>query len=247
MTKSAARDEMLFSTALALPPAERDVYLDRACTGDDSHARVQGLLNACDRSGSLLRSDVVMHVPENEIVRVDNYRVIEDLGEGGWGTVYRAEQIAPLRREVALKMSQADMDPKAVIIRFEAERQALAMMDHPNIAKVFDAGATNAGRPYFAMELVRGVKITQYCDSHQSYRRGAHRAVRAGMSGHPACTPQGHHSSRHQTIECDGDFVRWRSHRKGHRLRGSKGNPERAAREHDAHGVRGLCRHACIC
>jgi serine/threonine protein kinase len=165
MIQSAGRDEMLFSTALVLPSAERELYLDRACADNVSRSRVQALLDACDYSGALIGDEATGHQPDSEVVRVDNYRVIEDLGEGGWGTVYRAEQIAPLRREVALKIIKLGMDTKAVIIRFEAERQALAMMDHPNIAKVFDAGATDAGRPYFAMELVRGVKITQYCDS----------------------------------------------------------------------------------
>jgi serine/threonine protein kinase len=165
VTQSAASDEILFSTALALPVAERDLYLDRACGDSDTHTRVHALLHACDRSVGFLRDDAVDRPSEDIDIQVDNYRVVEDLGEGGWGTVYRAEQISPLHREVALKIIKLGMDTKAVIIRFEAERQALAMMDHPNIAKVFDAGATDAGRPYFAMELVRGVKITQYCDS----------------------------------------------------------------------------------
>jgi eukaryotic-like serine/threonine-protein kinase len=159
------REEVLFSTALALPSAERDFYLERACADCDSHARVRALLGACDRSHRLIQEGAVAYPSEAARARVDNFRVLEDLGEGGWGSVYRAEQVSPLRREVALKVLKLGMDTKAVIIRFEAERQALAMMDHPNIAKVFDAGATDAGRPYFAMELVRGVKITQYCDS----------------------------------------------------------------------------------
>ena len=101
-------------------------------------------------------------------IEVDNYRVLQEIGEGGWGNVHFAEQLLPVRREVALKIIKLGMDTKAVILRFAAERQALAMMDHPNIAKVFDAGATRAGRPYFAMELVRGVKITDYCDLTRS-------------------------------------------------------------------------------
>jgi eukaryotic-like serine/threonine-protein kinase len=165
VSQSAKRDEVLFSTALALPPPERELYLDRACTDGDAHDRVKALIDACDQSEALIRDEAVVHGADAETVRVDNYRVIEDLGEGGWGTVYRAEQFLPLRREVALKIIKLGMDTKAVIIRFEAERQALALMDHPNIAKIFDAGATDAGRPYFAMELVRGVKVTQYCDS----------------------------------------------------------------------------------
>src|SRR5262249_42797477 len=93
------------------------------------------------------------------------YRLLEQLGAGGFGVVYLAEQHEPVRRKVALKLIKPGMDSEQVIVRFEAERQALALMDHPNIAKVHDAGVTSEGRPYFVMELVRGVPITQYCDA----------------------------------------------------------------------------------
>ena len=95
------------------------------------------------------------------------YKLMEQIGEGGMGVVYMAEQTEPIRRKVALKIIKPGMDTKQVIARFEAERQALAMMDHPNIAKVHDAGATESGRPYFVMELVRGIPITEYCDREQ--------------------------------------------------------------------------------
>src|SRR4051812_2841323 len=95
---------------------------------------------------------------------IDRYKLLERLGEGGFGVVFMAEQQHPVRRKVALKVIKPGLDTKQVIARFEAERQALAMMDHENIAKVLDAGATEAGRPYFVMELVRGVPITNYCD-----------------------------------------------------------------------------------
>jgi serine/threonine protein kinase len=98
--------------------------------------------------------------------QVGRYKLLEKIGEGGFGVVYVAEQKTPIRRRVALKIIKLGMDTRSVVARFEAERQALAMMDHPNIAKVLDAGATDAGRPYFVMELVRGVPITQYCDQH---------------------------------------------------------------------------------
>src|SRR5690606_3398292 len=97
---------------------------------------------------------------------IGRYRLLQILGEGGFGTVYEAEQREPVRRRVALKVIKLGMDTRAVIARFEAERQALAVMDHPNIARVFDAGTTGTGRPYFVMELVRGVAITEYCDTH---------------------------------------------------------------------------------
>ena len=98
---------------------------------------------------------------------IGRYRLMEQIGEGGMGIVFVAEQEKPLRRKVALKVIKPGMDSKAVISRFEAERQALALMDHPNIARVFDAGTTDTGRPYFVMELVRGVPITDYCDHNK--------------------------------------------------------------------------------
>ena len=95
------------------------------------------------------------------------YKLLEKIGEGGFGVVYVAEQKEPVKRRVALKIIKLGMDTRQVVARFEVERQALALMDHPNIAKVLDAGATEAGRPYFVMELVRGVKLTEYCDQNK--------------------------------------------------------------------------------
>jgi serine/threonine protein kinase len=100
-------------------------------------------------------------------VRIGNYKLLQKIGEGGFGVVWMAEQQEPVRRRVALKVIKPGMDTAKVIARFEAERQALALMEHPNIARVFDAGATDAGRPYFVMELVRGVPITRYCDDNR--------------------------------------------------------------------------------
>src|SRR6201991_475375 len=97
--------------------------------------------------------------------RIGPYKLLQQIGEGGFGVVYMAEQEKPVKRRVALKVIKAGMDTHAVIARFEAERQALAMMDHPNIARVLDAGATDTGRPYFVMDLVKGVPITEYCDA----------------------------------------------------------------------------------
>src|SRR5205809_1714065 len=99
--------------------------------------------------------------------RIGHYRLLQQIGEGGYGVVYMAEQETPVRRRVALKIIKPGMDTRSVIGRFEAERQALALMDHPNIAKVLDAGATETGRPFFVMELVRGIKITEYCDQNK--------------------------------------------------------------------------------
>jgi serine/threonine-protein kinase len=101
---------------------------------------------------------------ETSGAQIGPYKLLQQLGEGGMGVVYMAEQIEPVERRVALKIIKPGMDTRQVIARFEAERQALAMMDHPNVAKVLDAGTTNLGRPYFVMELVKGIPVTQYCD-----------------------------------------------------------------------------------
>ena len=106
--------------------------------------------------------------PEEAGDTIGHYKLLQQIGEGGFGTVWMAEQTQPVTRRVALKIIKLGMDTSQVIARFEAERQALAMMDHPNIAKVLDAGATSSGRPYFAMELVKGVPITQFCDDRLS-------------------------------------------------------------------------------
>ena len=136
------------------------------------------------------------------------YKLLQQIGEGGMGVVFMAEQTEPVQRTVALKIIKPGMDTRQVIARFEAERQALAMMDHPNIAKVLDAGTTDSGRPYFVMELVKGVPITQYCDEQQLSLRAAAGAVRAGLPGRAARPSKGHHPPRHQAHERAGGRVR---------------------------------------
>ena len=98
---------------------------------------------------------------------IDRYKLLQKIGEGGFGVVYMAEQLAPVRRKVAFKIIKLGMDTRQVVARFESERQALALMDHPNIARVLDGGATGTGRPYFVMELVKGIPISEYCDQNQ--------------------------------------------------------------------------------
>jgi hypothetical protein len=151
--------------------------------------------------------------------KIGRYKLLERVGEGGCGVVYVAEQTEPVRRRVALKVIKLGMDTKQVVARFEAERQALAMMDHPNIAKVLDAGATDNGRPYFIMELVRGIKITEYCDQilrpEQSVHQRTARPVHPGLSGHPARASEGDHPPRHQTIEHPRDAQRRRASAQG--------------------------------
>ena len=130
--------------------------------------------------------------------------------------VYMAEQEEPVRRRVALKVIKLGMDTKQVIARFEAERQALALMDHPNIAKVLDAGATETGRPYFVMELVRGIPITDYCDQNKLTTARAAGAVHPGLPRHPARAPEGHHPPGHQAVEHPGHAARRRAGAQGH-------------------------------
>jgi serine/threonine protein kinase/tetratricopeptide (TPR) repeat protein len=168
--------ESIFNTALErADPDQRRRYLDQACAGEPKlRARVEALLAAHGSARDFLDRPAVPQPPSREAVisegpgdRIGDYVLRERLGEGGFGVVYRAEQGAPLRREVALKIIKLGMDTKQVIARFEAERQALALTDHPNIARVFDAGATESGRPYFVMELVRGIAVHSYCDRHR--------------------------------------------------------------------------------
>ncbi|HSA00229.1 MAG TPA: serine/threonine-protein kinase, partial [Candidatus Paceibacterota bacterium] len=194
------REEALFALALTKPPADRAAFLDRECAGDAVlRQRLDALLAAHDQPDGVLptREDPApstVKAPSPTIFpheaigqMIGRYKLLEKVGEGGWGVVYVAEQTEPIRRRVALKVIKLGMDTRQVIARFEAERQALALMDHPNIAKVFDAGAIGdleaqiadlkseirnpnseirLGRPYFVMELVRGIKITDYCDQN---------------------------------------------------------------------------------
>jgi len=167
--------EALFYKALEQPVEQRERFLVEACGTDASlRAAVEELLRADHEAGAFLsgtspapggfEAELARLKPEEAGERIGNYKLLQQIGEGGFGTVWMAEQERPVRRRVALKIIKLGMDTKEVIACFEQERQALAMMDHPNIAKVLDAGATPFGRPFFAMELVKGVKITEYCD-----------------------------------------------------------------------------------
>jgi serine/threonine protein kinase/tetratricopeptide (TPR) repeat protein len=161
--------------------AGRAALLDRQCGGDaELRRRVETLLRAHDAPGAFLESpaaDPAETIDEPSITErpgavIGPYKLLEQIGEGGFGVVFMAEQTQPIRRKVALKVLKPGMDTRQIVGRFEAERQALAIMDHPNIAKVFDGGATPSGRPYFVMELVKGVPVTEYCDqNHQTPRQ----------------------------------------------------------------------------
>ncbi|MFG0320491.1 MAG: serine/threonine-protein kinase, partial [Planctomycetota bacterium JB042] len=166
-----ARLKDLFQRAADLAPPDRAAFLDAACEDEALRGRVDAMLAALDEGDSLgsppLAATELVDAPaEGPGTVIDRYKLLQQIGEGGFGAVYMAEQLEPVRRKVALKVIKLGMDTKEVVARFEAERQALAMMDHPNIARVLDGGATATGRPYFVMELVRGVAITEYCDGN---------------------------------------------------------------------------------
>jgi WD40 repeat protein/serine/threonine protein kinase len=168
-------------------PARRQAYLDQACAEQpDMRQQVEGLLRLHEGVGGFLQTALAESAvigPRPDAVEkpaaregpgtvIGPYKLLEQLGEGGFGVVFMAEQTQPVRRKVALKILKPGMDSRQVVARFEAERQALALMDHPHIAKVHDAGTTETGRPYFVMELVRGVPLTDFCDHNRFDVRG---------------------------------------------------------------------------
>src|SRR5438477_3729576 len=164
----------LFDEVSEIEPGEaRREFLNQAC-GTDAALREQidELLRSHETAGGFLADPKREAPPDSAAVsfkegdRIDRYKLLQKVGEGGCGVVYMAEQTDPVRRRVALKIIKLGMDTRSVIARFEAERQALAMMDHPSIARVLDAGATETGRPFFVMEPVRGIKITHYCEQN---------------------------------------------------------------------------------
>ena len=172
-------EAILFAATQLTDPREREDFLERACGGDRKlRERIDRLIQAdavarrfvaadpFDLSSTRADSSVPQTVPNDPVpdARVGRYRLLEKIGEGGMGEVYHAEQEEPVRRRVALKILKLGMDSRQIVARFEAERQALAIMDHPSIARIFDGGVTETGRPFFAMELVRGIPITEFCD-----------------------------------------------------------------------------------
>src|SRR5437867_2903378 len=192
MNSGPDREIAIFNGALQLPPQQRAAYLTIACAADSSlRERVEKLLKVHEDAGSFLAEArerpaepspaqppkqtiaVGSLAGEKEGELIDRYKILQEIGQGGGGVVYMAQQEEPVKRRVALKVIKLGMDTRQVIGRFEAERQALALMDHPNIAEVLDAGATEARRPYFVRELVRGVPITQHCN--ETHLNAAHR------------------------------------------------------------------------
>ena len=177
MKKEDASSRNIFIRALDLEGDARDSFLAEACAGDPAlESKVRSMLADSEKAdgffsngdgATVLASRFETPYTEVEGERVGNFILRQQIGEGGFGMVWMAEQMEPVKRMVALKVVKAGMDTKQVLARFEAERQALAMMNHPNIAKVLEAGATSSGRPFFTMELVKGIPITDFCDQRQ--------------------------------------------------------------------------------
>jgi serine/threonine protein kinase len=173
MNNTLPLEAIFFSALEKRSPEERAAYLDQACAGDpDLRRRVEKMLAAQAEAGSFLEQPAEASTVDEQPISegpgsiIGPYKLLEQIGEGGFGVVFMAEQTQPVRRKVALKVLKPGMDTRQVVARFQAERQALAIMDHPNIAKVHDGGATPSGRPFFVMELVKGVPITRFCDEN---------------------------------------------------------------------------------
>src|SRR5262245_46516275 len=169
-------EQTLFAEALErTDPHERAAFLDQACQGDAVlRERLERLLAQHQHAGGFIESPALAPAPTMDAPATERsgsvigpYKLVEQIGEGGMGTVWMAQQTEPVKRLVAVKVIKPGMDSRQVIARFEAERQALALMDHPNIARVLDGGTNDTGRPYFVMDLVKGVPITKYCDDHR--------------------------------------------------------------------------------
>ena len=173
------RERAIFMAALDFESASSQAdFIERECGGDETlKARVEALLHSHRAAGSFLHDQPLVGQPSDPVeatpgaegpgTLIGSYKLLERIGEGGFGVVYMAEQLKPVRRKVALKIVKPGMDTRQVIARFEAERQALAIMDHANIAKVLDGGVSPSGRPYFVMDLIKGVPVTEFCDQNQ--------------------------------------------------------------------------------
>jgi hypothetical protein len=206
-------------------PRERTSYLDEACRDKpELRQRVEALLHAHVVASSFLQespenqeSTVVASPASDRLGTViGKYKLMERIGEGGMGLLFVAEQQQPVRRKVALKIVKPGMGSRNVIARFEAERQALALMDHPNFAKVLDAGTTDTGQPYFVMELVKGQSIVEYCDRQQLTARDRLDLFISVCPGGAARAQQGHHSPRPQAVERSGGPARRRPSGQSH-------------------------------
>ena len=193
-------EDEIFRIAHAIAATDaRMAYLKQACRNDVEVERIVALLKEGSADASFLEkgpqqleSELTEDLPAGVNLTgtmIGAYKLLQPIGEGGFGVVYMAEQTSPVRRKVALKVIKPGMDSKQVVARFEAERQALALMDHPNVARVFDGGPTESGHPYFVMELVKGVPITQFSDENKlSVHPGSARAVCDRLQGDSTCS-----------------------------------------------------------
>ena len=256
MVNQQASEKSIFMAAIEINcPAERDAYLEHVCGGNEElRAAVDDLLESHQRCGSMLDEPVFVgtlanldgQVSEGPGSVIGRYKLLQRIGEGGFGLVYMAEQQEPVVRKVALKIIKLGMDTRQVVARFEAERQALAMMDHPHISKVHDAGATETGRPYFVMELVRGIPITEYCDQNrlstndrlQLFIDVCHAVQHAHQKG-----------IIHRDIKPTNVLVTMRDGRplpESDRLWDRQGDSAKAHREDTLHGLSSIHRHTAV-
>ncbi len=225
--------------AQELEPSQRSAFLDRACLSDQSlrqevevllasgdDARATFLQSAGEPDGLIANLEGIFSGGGLQAGQLfaERFQLIRKLGEGGMGQVWLAEQTSPVRRQVALKLIKAGMYDEAVVQRFQSERQSLAIMDHPAIAKVFDAGATPQGQPYFVMEYVPGLPITEYCDQKKLKIRGAARTFHPSLRRRAARAPESHHSSRSEAGEHSGRGSGRQTGAADHRLRVGQGD-----------------------
>ena len=242
----------IFLAAIEKPPAERAAFLDQAAGGRRRTPRAgRGLARGPRRSGQLSgpagrRSSARRSItllpshrwPSAPARVIGPYKLLEQIGEGGMGVVYMADQQTPVRRRVALKIIKPGMDTRQVIARFEAERQALALMDHPNIARVLDAGATDSGRPVLRDGTGPRHPDHRVLRPEQPARPRAAGTVRPGLPGRAARAPEGDHPPRHQAVERAGHAARRPAGAQGDRFRRRQGDQPAADREDAVHGLR---------
>ena len=239
----------IFLDALDIPPGDRQrAFLDQAC-GTDAQLRqdVEGLLRAHHEANPFPAEEVVADskktTPFNpaagdfDETTVGPYRLCGLIAEGGMGVVYEAEQEQPVRRTVALKIIKPGTDSQEVIARFEIERQTLALMDHPNIASVLDAGSTKWGHPYFVMELVRGTPINTHSDVHRLGIRDRLKLFIQVCHAVQHAHQKGIIHRDHQTVQCDGHDEGWLAGAQGHRLRRGQGARSTVDRADSAHAI----------
>ncbi len=251
-----ASEKSIFFQALDIESSsERAAYVQQACAGNENLlTAVCALLrenerdvNPVDRPLVAAFLPTVSHVSDDGGPRLTIHSGHDDRSLQADGANWRRRLWArcslrinrhPIRRRVALKIIKPGMESREVLARFEAERQAIALMDHPNIARVFDAGVTDTAQPYFVMELVRGVPLTEFCDSHQLDMSERLETVRDHLSCRAACSPEGNHSPRPEAIQYPRDATGWAAAGQGHRLWRRQGDRPEPDGQDDLHSVR---------